>query len=81
MTLILSSFAHAEEVCGIVKIFSAMNPSEQYAYKVEFVDGSSISNVELRLGQEAFITASLIEKARLCFSIGGSVYTFSSVSK
>lgn len=82
MILGLSSFAHAEEVCGTVKSFSAVDPSKQYVFRVEFTDGIKISNVLLRFGQEALVSSSLVGNAKLCFYLDDeNRYRFSSVSK
>jgi|GEM_PF-4549781 len=75
--LLFSTFAKANEVCGLVKRLSAINTFP--FSKIEFSDGNEIS-ADISMGREALVTASMANGLKLCFKYDGRIYVFSSVS-
>lgn len=78
--VLLSSFAHADEICGKVKKISWDLGTD---YRVELSDGRSLPNVGLGENAHPYIAASMTTDLTVCFYLDGSgkSYYFSSASK
>jgi len=73
----VSTFAAGNEVCGIVKRISIVYRDN----KIEFSDGRELAKVDIAMGAEAWIAASMANNIELCFKSDGRVYSVSSASK